>query len=1472
LPVVIASDQGAIAISAASPLTISGTVQAWQAGPVGISGTIKTYDTGIQAVSGTVQAWQSGPVGISGTIKTYDTGIQAVSGTVQVWSAEPLAITGTVQTWTSGPQAVSGTVQAWQSGPVGISGTIKTYDTGIQAVSGTVQAWNAAPQAVSGSQLTGSTFIGSPVIIGGIYLTGSSIGVSASIVKAIQTDISGAVYITTSGTLPVSFPGGVSVTVTGSTGLHVANSAIQPLWITSTGSIAVTFPVSSPLNVQGTVIVSGSQLTGSTFTGSPVVIGGVYLTGSSIGVSASLVRAIQTDISGAVYITTSGTIPVSFSTANPLSVTGSVAVLNQIFITTTGSLPVSFPPSTTLNVTGSVGITNQVTITSTGSLPVVLVGTQTITGSVGITNVVSVTTSGSLPVIINGVATITGSVAITAASLPLPAGAATSANQTTLDSQTTKINDGTNTATVKAASTAVLATDTAIVVALSPNSNDIAVAYYDYGQGESATWDNTTNLNVDVAAIPPTVAGNACTVSISLTRTGTITAGEISFQGSDATGGVWFPVKATRIESFTTENSILLSGVADIMWKVSCAGFFGLRAQLSTQITGAGSVFITTIWDTSPVGDTRSTVGQSDETKLNATTTLKSGLKGSSAAALVTSTASGADHQILDVAIYDGSGNQISTFGGGTQYVVDAAAPTTPTGSISLAQRDDQLSTVTPVEGDWIQPRASSKGALWVTIPDVNGDPITSFGGGTQYTVNAVAPADPVGTALVAERDDQLSVLSEVEGDWTQVRASSKGALWVTIPDTNGDPITSFGGGIQFGSGTLKTATNVTGTLQIVDDGVNFQSVKGDTSGRQIIVGAIASGSTAGGNPILFAGTDVSGRVQVPQVDNILGKTPKQISTAATITSPAAAAAGLYAQVTVAGALRVAEDAIPLFTDSFDGSVIDITNRWTTSSGTGGSVIQVSGSLVVSGSTSANSFGKAITQPTFSPIGGSFIVYASATTFGGTSAGVYRFFGLGTSPTTPTTTIPLTDAIGFEYDTSSNLYAVIYTSGSNVYRSSALTAPGTSRHTYVILSRGDTNIFYYDDTEIPIASSLLTQYGAQTLPVLIETVVGGSGVAIAPNIVTAAMFVGDTGHSAQAIADGTYSWRKATVKAASTSSVATDSALVVALSPNSQGPFAFGGDDRLKTGQETITFFDTFEGAAISTINWVQSQSGMTQTVTSAGLLLNAASSLTSGNYSIATTNKSFRATDEFGLYFQYRCRIITQPNAVIEFGRGTAATTAAPTDGVFFRIASSGAMQAVTSFGGTEVVTQLLAAGAFNTTDYYGFEIELYEDKVIFEVYVLGEIVATLTKVNTATQAASTASAFLPIFTRVYNSGAVATTAAQLYVGNCVVNTMDSGPVFADYSSVTSVASSATNVTLLAANPNRKGVIIFNDSTQVVFVKMGVTASATSFTYRLTSNSTLELPLLANGRPWSGQVDAIWNSANGNARITELF
>jgi hypothetical protein len=84
----------------------------------------------------------------------------------------------------------------------------------------------------------------------------------------------------------------------------------------------------------------------------------------------------------------------------------------------------------------------------------------------------------------------------------------------------------------------------------------------------------------------------------------------------------------------------------------------------------------------------------------------------------------------------------------------------------------------------------------------------------------------------------------------------------------------------------------------------------------------------------------------------------------------------------------------------------------------------------------------------------------------------------------------------------------------------------------------------------------------------------------------------------------------------------------------------------------------------------------------------------------------------------------------------------------------------------------------------------------------------------------------------------------------------------------LSNVASSATNVTLLAANTNRKGAIIFNDSTANLFLKFGATASTSSFTAKLAAGAsfTIGADIL-----YAGIIEGIWDAANGNARITEL-
>lgn len=81
-----------------------------------------------------------------------------------------------------------------------------------------------------------------------------------------------------------------------------------------------------------------------------------------------------------------------------------------------------------------------------------------------------------------------------------------------------------------------------------------------------------------------------------------------------------------------------------------------------------------------------------------------------------------------------------------------------------------------------------------------------------------------------------------------------------------------------------------------------------------------------------------------------------------------------------------------------------------------------------------------------------------------------------------------------------------------------------------------------------------------------------------------------------------------------------------------------------------------------------------------------------------------------------------------------------------------------------------------------------------------------------------------------------------------------------------TSVAASATTVSLLASNANRKGATLYNDSTAILYLKLGATASTTSYSVQMASNTYYEVPY-----GYIGAIDGIWALATGNARITEI-
>jgi hypothetical protein len=82
----------------------------------------------------------------------------------------------------------------------------------------------------------------------------------------------------------------------------------------------------------------------------------------------------------------------------------------------------------------------------------------------------------------------------------------------------------------------------------------------------------------------------------------------------------------------------------------------------------------------------------------------------------------------------------------------------------------------------------------------------------------------------------------------------------------------------------------------------------------------------------------------------------------------------------------------------------------------------------------------------------------------------------------------------------------------------------------------------------------------------------------------------------------------------------------------------------------------------------------------------------------------------------------------------------------------------------------------------------------------------------------------------------------------------------------VTAANGSTTNFTFFAANPQRTRVAFFKEGASVCYIKLGATASTTSYTVQLGSNGYYETP---DG--YTGRVDIIFSAATGVVRATEI-
>lgn len=248
--------------------------------------------------------------------------------------------------------------------------------------------------------------------------------------------------------------------------------------------------------------------------------------------------------------------------------------------------------------------------------------------------------------------------------------------------------------------------------------------------------------------------------------------------------------------------------------------------------------------------------------------------------------------------------------------------------------------------------------------------------------------------------------------------------------------------------------------------------------------------------------------------------------------SATAKAAGIIALVTPDGRLNIANEGSNVFTETFDGSTLDTTDKWTTTLVSGGTATVALGDLTLATATTASRAAAVNTKGSFPP---QALAYQS---WGmmlkqevAISTNTHRFWGVGTVPGSWTAATPLQDAIGFEVDIAGVMAAVIYENGVRTYQQ-VITAPTDGAyHRYGFRARADIMFFYLDSIEFPVGSASYLNPDSMNLPIRLHLINHTTPPASAPTFIGGAVGMIDGGANNKTISDGDFGWRKAKVTA-----------------------------------------------------------------------------------------------------------------------------------------------------------------------------------------------------------------------------------------------------------------------------------------------------------------------------------------------------
>lgn len=372
------------------------------------------------------------------------------------------------------------------------------------------------------------------------------------------------------------------------------------------------------------------------------------------------------------------------------------------------------------------------------------------------------------------------------------------------------------------------------------------------------------------------------------------------------------------------------------------------------------------------------------------------------------------------------------------------------------------------------------------------------------------------------------------------------GLYYFTYPPYNQTTPPSTGGGPSGGPVTISDGSDVT---------------EGSITDNAVAAGAIGTISAKLRAISRDIGALFTGGQRTQITDGTNNAAVKASSTAAAVTDPALVVA-LSPGSQLPGLIRpdneylVSMDPTSLFYDTYDIS-LDVTDRWTS----GGTVPSVAtGVLTINPNTTALAVSSLVSKASFQLLGNMFnevlgIVKTDATL----KTGNYRAFGFMSLPGSPTVAAPITDGAVFEWnDSTGDLSAVIW-SGGIKSQSVSLTSVRPSDgnyHRYVVYYK--TSRAYFEIDRVVVASVANPAPNTSVLSIGYVSVNGASTVTPAAVLQSNFSGVGDSARNNNSLSDGSFPWRKATIKGPSTQPAAVDPALVVTLSPNSIVPALLG--------------------------------------------------------------------------------------------------------------------------------------------------------------------------------------------------------------------------------------------------------------------------------------------------------------------------